>query len=811
MPDTMPDTLEKFASLFKGRTDAWGGVEGMSHKKPVTLENYMAHLAGQTSLGVYPLLDDGTCWFAAVDLDEKNWDKALLIRNELKAIGLNFYICQSKSKGYHIYGFGEPFVASEIRYVLTCLLEKLDITAEIFPKQDKLDSTITLGNYINVPCFGNTRPFMDADKNAVPVIFALTFIHRNTGDAVAQAKTQVPPLPVTNWDPVKLAEERAERIEKKKAEKAEPEKAKAKEPAKKKSQSPPCVERILKGVESGMRDEAAFALARHYLDQGDMPDEVTAMLLIWDAKNKPPIGDMNLLQDKVRSAAKGYAFGCNSITSGLLTGFCVGQPHCDFFKKAIEKAKKEGRYLSTSMYEEDDVLYEEIIKNPGKPTKAEASFISCNLKTGEIRKEISDIVVGETTYVPIYNKAIADGLVVMPTDYEEYGTVEQLMAEVQSYIHHYADFNKEFQEWAAWWVLMTWVYDRLPSVSYLRFLGDWGTGKSRALETVGALCYKRTKLTGALTAAVIYRVIDQYKGTLIIDENDMDNKSEIAGVMTKILNSGIERGSPIVRCRKEGEASFEPETYQVFGPKMFATRNTFEDMALESRCLTTKMQETTRPINSRAKDSIPFTTFSRECIAKQEHLRNQLLLFRFRHLSHVPKIMGEDDCLDMDLGKINGRLKQVTLPFATIFRDNPETMDKFKRFLERYQKEIYGESADSFQGRIVSAIFGCALALGKDKVTAGGIATIAKDEGVSGKGGIELSAQSISRVLKGLSIKVLPPQHDNVMEGMALKRKTHRYVYWDPIQMQSIYNRYQPGLEPKDLQTLGIHYEGPVI
>lgn len=789
--------LEAFMKLFSGRTDVYGSVEGKSNKLPVTEDNYRAHLEGKVSLGVYPLLDDGNVNFFAIDLDEKNWDKALLIRNEMWNIGVPMYICESKSKGFHIYGFGsEPLVAKEVREVVLRILGKLGITCEVFPKQDKLDEIIRYGNYINLPIYGNTRQFQDADHKPVPFATASSLIQYNTNESILKAKEQAPPYVPKN--PIPALEKLKDK---------DKDKDKSKE---KKSKSPPCVVRMLKGVESGMRDEAAFALARHYIDQGDIPEEIVAMLLVWDAKNKPPIGDMRIIQTKVQSASNGYAFGCNSITEGILSGFCVGKANCDWLKREVERKTKSGLIQAVSYLERGDMIYEEIIK-VSSDGEMQGAFIACDLKTGTI-SEVKEIQVGDITCIPILNKGIMDELVKMPSGIEEYGTIDDLIHEIENYIHHYSDFSKEFQEWASWWVLMTWVYDRLPSVSYLRFLGDWGTGKSRALDTVGGVCYKRTKITGAVTAAAIYRVLDRFRGTLIIDENDMENKSEIAGILTKILNSGIERGSPIIRCLKEDETAYDIQTFQVFGPKLFATRNRFEDMALESRCLTTKMQETSRPINVRNNpDNIPFTIYSKEALIAQDRLRNKLLLFRFRHLSHVPKVLGEDDCLDMDLGKISGRLKQVCLPFATIFRDNPETMDKFRRFLERYQKEIYGETSDSYQGRLVAAVFKAAISLGKDKITCADVAREAKEEGLTGRGGIDLSALHITKALKGMNIKVRPPQHADVVEDGEVKRKTKRYIEWDLEQMQTIYNRYQPGVDKEELIKLGLHFEGPTF
>ena len=69
-------TLELFMGLFSGRKDVYGSVEGKSNKEPVTEELYRQHLEGKKSLGVYPLLDDATCNFFAVDIDKtvRNFD-----------------------------------------------------------------------------------------------------------------------------------------------------------------------------------------------------------------------------------------------------------------------------------------------------------------------------------------------------------------------------------------------------------------------------------------------------------------------------------------------------------------------------------------------------------------------------------------------------------------------------------------------------------------------------------------------------------------------------------------------------------------
>jgi hypothetical protein len=54
----------------------WSRIEEIiSHHQTIfTNENVIRdHLLGKQTIGVYPLLQDDTCWFVAVDFDKKSW------------------------------------------------------------------------------------------------------------------------------------------------------------------------------------------------------------------------------------------------------------------------------------------------------------------------------------------------------------------------------------------------------------------------------------------------------------------------------------------------------------------------------------------------------------------------------------------------------------------------------------------------------------------------------------------------------------------------------------------------------------------
>ncbi len=195
-----------------------------------------------------------------------------------------------------------------------------------------------------------------------------------------------------------------------------------------------------------------------------------------------------------------------------------------------------------------------------------------------------------------------------------------LLAEIQAFIHSYVDVSPLFEKIASYYVLFSWVYDSFNELPYLRLRGDPGSGKTRFLLTVGSLCYKPIFASGASTVSPLFRIIDAFRGTLIVDEGDFRLSDERAEIV-KILNNGNARGFPVLRSEVTPKREFNPTAYTVFGPKLVATRGLFQDRALESRCITEAIgQQRLRedmPIN------LPF-------LYKQEalELRNKLLLFR---------------------------------------------------------------------------------------------------------------------------------------------------------------------------------------
>ena len=133
-----------------------------------------AHLRGAGSdgkpfvMGVYPLLSDDTCRFAAIDFDKRSWrSDSASVMAILKNLGWPLARERSRSgNGAHLWFFFDEqqparFVREALTYILTLAMERnpeigLSSYDRIFPNQDRLPKG-GFGNLIALPLQGFAR------------------------------------------------------------------------------------------------------------------------------------------------------------------------------------------------------------------------------------------------------------------------------------------------------------------------------------------------------------------------------------------------------------------------------------------------------------------------------------------------------------------------------------------------------------------------------------------------------------------------------------------------------------------------------
>ncbi|WP_082053371.1 TOTE conflict system archaeo-eukaryotic primase domain-containing protein [Gordoniibacillus kamchatkensis] len=195
------EKIALFRSLFRGREDVYpvrwmnkAGKSGYSpacqnewtyvckkpqikcsectHQafEPVTDEIIARHLDGKTNrtIGVYPMLENETCWFLAMDFDKKNWQQdAAAVLATCKEWKIPAALERSRSgNGGHIwFFFDQPLDAAIARKLGCAILTKtmehryqisLDSYDRLFPNQDTLPKG-GFGNLIALPLQGIPR------------------------------------------------------------------------------------------------------------------------------------------------------------------------------------------------------------------------------------------------------------------------------------------------------------------------------------------------------------------------------------------------------------------------------------------------------------------------------------------------------------------------------------------------------------------------------------------------------------------------------------------------------------------------------
>ena len=189
------EKIKIFRDLFRGRTDVYpirweSRTSGKSGYSPACANEWLSgvcekprikcgdcgnrllvpltdsviydHLAGEHTIGIYPLMDDDSCYFLAVDFDDENWQEdAKAFSKSCTSLGVPCALEISRSgQGAHAWiFFKERVSARDARRLGTALIShtctstrqlKLASYDRLFPNQDSMPKG-GFGNLIALP------------------------------------------------------------------------------------------------------------------------------------------------------------------------------------------------------------------------------------------------------------------------------------------------------------------------------------------------------------------------------------------------------------------------------------------------------------------------------------------------------------------------------------------------------------------------------------------------------------------------------------------------------------------------------------
>lgn len=256
-----------------------------------------------------------------------------------------------------------------------------------------------------------------------------------------------------------------------------------------------------------------------------------------------------------------------------------------------------------------------------------------------------------------------------------------------------------------------WLFQYAP---YLKYEGEKGSSKSKACEIHEYIDFNAYSGVDQ-TPAVIYRTLQDTRGTLIIDEAEnydkMSNKSEYEQARESIINAGFKANGKVSRL--EGNSGhFRKEDYHVFGIKIIGSihgvSETIRDRSYQIMLRKTLNKELSKR-TPRPRDPI------------FQEIRDMLYVMVLNHWKEIREISERDD-LENRLELI-GREWDKARPLvtmATFFASHDkehakDIMDDLWVFLEDQKNREITLTIDTFDEVVINQVEKCLNRAAKDE------------------------------------------------------------------------------------------------
>ena len=201
-----------------------------------------------------------------------------------------------------------------------------------------------------------------------------------------------------------------------------------------------------------------------------------------------------------------------------------------------------------------------------------------------------------------FNKAVAEehsGLFPEVKPYSKPVDGAELIVEIKAILNRYMVLPQYTDEAIAYWVLFTYGINSFNfSPRLVIFSPEMRCGKSTLLSILQSLCYNSLKFS-SITAAALFRTIEAYQPTILIDEADTFLKSDEG--LRGIINDGHRRYGQVIRTTGD---KYLPVPFKVFSACAIAgigkLNPTIMDRAIIvglKRKLETEKKERLRPVS----------------------------------------------------------------------------------------------------------------------------------------------------------------------------------------------------------------------
>ena len=142
------------------------------------------------------------------------------------------------------------------------------------------------------------------------------------------------------------------------------------------------------------------------------------------------------------------------------------------------------------------------------------------------------------------------------------------------------------------WTMGTYFHQLFNTYPYI-YLGGWkASGKTKTLTVLHCLCFNSV-FSGNLSSSAMFRLIQNARCTMLIDETESLSNPERAQDFRNILLNGYKTGVKVHRSERTRKDRFEVSEFECYSPKAIANIRGLEDV-LESRCIPFTMIKTSK-------------------------------------------------------------------------------------------------------------------------------------------------------------------------------------------------------------------------
>ncbi len=403
------------------------------------------------------------------------------------------------------------------------------------------------------------------------------------------------------------------------------------------------------------------------------------------------------VQDRVRAVRDTLAKGPEETAAVEYLGEALYESLVAHVVKAPTKkgkTKEEGTLYETFLRLRDGRIAEEILTPEGPlfavydPEKDSVAMVP-------------ELKVEGVTVRPLPLEEKLSFALTLPDGVEEYGTTAQLLQEMEAFglevfdpVHERAIFRMCVRGGLVSWILgpiFEWSMEKYASA--YPTTGPSESGKGRYLTVCRFLFYRALFFLKTTRVPSLFRAVDPWQATLILDEADVRNSMETAEFV-QFLNARAV-GSVIPRFSTELGMN---QYFLSFGNTVLALRKPFNDDGFNSRAVPLRAEAT-------SKNEVPLVP-PPDWLKRGRALLRKLLLWRFRHLTRIYR--GElrlPTRLDLD-GVQSFRVREAFLVLKALAEEEPSLIEDMASIAKELDQRLVAERASSAEGLILNVVYG---------------------------------------------------------------------------------------------------------